>query len=155
MQAADTNDRRPDWVSDENSSGVAFAALQTLYEIKKRFIRNHSKKSDYKNKSVYKIFKSEVVEKAGTSSTIFHTVKYKNGLIDELDQKNKLLLAAKNERLDKQYTGHRVKTKNNLISELREVSKSNENIVLKTSDEVLELTLNSIPLDVKRHLKIS
>ena len=146
---------RPSWVSDKNSSSKAYDAIQKLFEIKKRYIRHHGNKVDYLKKSLYQISKTEVAEQAGVRmQAIFHSVNYAAPLKKELDDKNKNLVAAKDAKLERRYSGNRAKKKEVIIEELKSAKARDKAISMATVDEVLELTLERVPLDVKRKLKL-
>lgn len=155
LKASTATPIRPNWVSDSNSSGAAYEAIQCLYQQKLSYIRQHSKKTDFKNKSTFEISKSEVARVLGVKmQSIFHSVNYADKLKDELDGKNDKLLKSKENKLASRYAGEKGKTKNELIQKVRELKARDKLISKTTTDEVLELTLQRLPLDVKRHLKL-
>ncbi len=145
----------PNWVSDANSSGAAYEAIQNLYQQKLRYIRQHSKKTDFIKKSTYEISKSEVARIAGVKmQAIFHSVNYASALQKELAEKNDMLLKSKESKLASRYSGEKGKTKDELIRKVRELKVRDKLISKTTTDEVLELTLQRLPLDVKHKLKL-
>lgn len=146
---------RPNWVSDSNSSGAAYEAIQNLYQQKLRYIRQHSKKTDFIKKSNYEISKSEVARVVGVKmQAIFHSVNYAGALQKELTEKNDKLLKSKESKLASRYSGEKGKTKDELIQKVRDLKARDKLISKTTTDEVLELTLQRLPLDVKRNLKL-
>ncbi len=146
---------RPNWVSDSNSSGAAYEAIQSLYQQKLRYIRLHSKKTDFIKKYTYEISKSEVARVAGVKmQAIFHSVNYAEALQKELAEKNDKLLKTKDAKLASRYAGEKGKTKDELIQKVRELKARDKLISKTTTDEVLELTLQRLPLDVRRNLKL-
>lgn len=146
---------RPNWVSDSNSSGAAYEAIQSLYQQKLRYIRQHSKKTDFIKKSNYEISKSEVARMVGVKmQAIFHSVNYASALQKELVEKNDKLLKTKDAKLASRYSGEKGKTKDELIQKVRELKARDQLISKTTTDEVLELTLQRLSLDVKRNLKL-
>jgi hypothetical protein len=145
---------RPPWATDKNSSGAAYDAIQKLYTSKLRYIRNHTKKSDYKVKSNYQIFAKDVYVMAGATSTIFDNKSYTKGLKDELDAKNEALETAMERRLNQKFTSHKSKTKDILITELKETKARSEVNLEKTSEELFEMTIARIPMDLKRKLRL-
>lgn len=155
LKASAAQPVRPNWVSDSNSSGAAYEAIQSLYQQKLRYIRQHSQKKDFKNKSTYDISNSEVARVVGvTMQSIFHSVNYAKELEDELADKNDRLLKSKESKLANRYAGEKGKTKDELIQKVRELKARDKLISKTTTDEVLELTLQRLPLDVKRNLKL-
>lgn len=146
---------RPAWVTNKNSSEAAYEAIQSLYNEKLRYIRNHSKKVNFIKKGNYEISKSEVAKVVGVKmQAIFHSVNYAEFLKKELDEANEKLHKAKDAKLAKQYSGNKAKTKDELIKSVRELKARDEQISATTTDEVLKLTLERLPLDVKRKLKL-
>lgn len=146
---------RPNWVSDSNSSGAAYEAIQSLYQQKLRYIRQHSKKTDFIKKSTYEISKSEVARMVDVKmQAIFHSVNYASALQKELAEKNDKLLKSKEIKLASRYAGKKGKTKDELIQKVRQLKARDKLISKTTTDEVLELTLKRLPLDVKRNLKL-
>lgn len=146
---------RPNWVSDSNSSGAAYQAIQSLYQQKLRYIHQHSKKTDFIKKSTYEISKSEVARVVGVKmQAIFHSVNYASALQKELTDKNDKLLKSKESKQASRYAGEKGKTKDELIQKVRELKARDKLISKTTTDEVLELTLQRLPLDVKRNLKL-
>lgn len=146
---------RPNWVSDSNSSGAAYEAIQSLYQQKLRYIRQHGKKTDFIKKSTFEISKSEVARVVGVKmQAIFHSVNYASALQKELVEKNDKLLKIKDAKLASRYSGEKGKTKDELIQKVRELKARDKLLSKTTTDEVLELTLQRLPLDVKRNLKL-
>ena len=145
---------RPPWATDKNSSGAAYDAIQKLYTSKLRYIRNHTKKGDYKLKSNYQIFAKDVYVMAGATSTIFDNKSYTEGLKGELNAKNEALVKGKERRLSQNYTSHKSKTKDILITELKETKARSEVNLEKTSEELFEMTIARMPMDVKRKLRL-
>lgn len=155
LEASIAQPARPNWVSDSNSSGAAYEAIQSLYQQKLRYIRQHSKKTDFIKKSNYEISKSEVARVVGVKmQAIFHSVNYAGALQKELAEKNDKLLKTKESKLANLYAGEKGKTKDELIQKVRELKARDKLLSKTTSDEVLELTLQRLPLDVKRNLKL-
>lgn len=155
LNASTAQPVRPNWVSDSNSSGAAYEAIQNLYQQKLRYIRQHSKKTDFIKKSNYEISKSEVARVVGVKmQAIFHSVNYAGALQKELTEKNDKLLMSKESKLTSRYAGEKGKTKDELIQKVRELKARDKLISKTTTDEVFELTLQRLPLDVKRNLKL-
>lgn len=154
LEASTAQPVRPNWISDSNSSGAAYEAIQSLYQQKLRYIRQHSKKTDFLKKSTYEISKSEVARVVGVKmQAIFHSVNYSGALQKELAEKNDKLLKSKESKLASRYTGEKGKTKDELIQKVWELKARDKLLSKTTTDEVLELTLQCLPLDVKRNLK--
>lgn len=155
LEASTAQPARPNWVSDSNSSGAAYEAIQSLYQQKLRYIRQHSKKTDFIKKSTYEISKSEVARVVGAKmQAIFHSVNYASALKKELAEKNDKLLKSKESKLASRYSGEKGKTKDELIQKVRKLNAKDKLISKTTTDKVFELTLEKLPLDVKRNLKL-
>lgn len=148
-------DLLPNWVSDANSSLAAYQAIQSLYKEKMRYIRQHSKESHYKNKGTYHISKSEVARAAGLKkpNAIFHSVYYSDSLTSELNDKNKLLLSSKEIALSRKSNSIKDLSKNELLSKIRGRDRYKE-IAESKADEILTLTLEKLPLTVKKQLHL-
>jgi hypothetical protein len=148
-------DLLPDWVSDKNSSLAAYQAIQSLYKEKMRYIRQHSKKSHYTKKGTYHISKSEVARAAGLEkpNAIFHSVDYADSLTSELNHKNTLLLSSKEVALSRKSNSIKDLSKNELLSKLRGRDRFKE-IAESKADEIVTLTLERLPLTVKKQLHI-
>lgn len=147
--------RLPDWVSDSNSSLAAYKAIQSLYKEKMRYIRSHSKKLHFTKKGSYHISKSNVARAAGLAkpNAIFHSVDYASELTKELNDKNALLAALKEKALLARSSSIKNLSKKELQSELRGRYRYKEIAELK-ADEVLDLTLERLPLSVKSQLHL-
>ena len=85
---------------------------------------------------------------------IFHSVNYSSALQKELVEKNDRLLKTKDAKLASRYAGEKGKTKDELIQKVRELKARDKLLSKTTTDEVLELTMQRLPLDVKRHLRL-
>ena len=146
----------PNWVSGANSSLAAYQAIQSLYKEKMRYIRQHSKKSHYSKKGTYQISKSEVARAAGLRkpNAIFHSVDYAGSLTSELNNKNTLLSSSKEVALSRQSNSIKDLSKNELLSKLRGRNRFKE-IAESRADEILTLTLERLPLTMKKQLHLS
>lgn len=146
----------PDWVSDSNSSLAAYKAIQAFYKEKVRYIRSHNKKSHYTKKSSYHISKSDVARAAGLAkpNAIFHSVQYAANLTKELDDKNMLLAASKEKALRSRSSSIKNLSKKELLSELRGRERYKEIAELK-ADVIVDLTLERLPLRIKKQLHLS
>lgn len=145
----------PNWVSGANSSLAAYQAIQSLYKEKMRYIRQHSKKSHYAKKGTYHISKSEVARAAGLKqpNAIFHSVDYADSLTSELNNKNTLLLSSKEIALSRKSNSIKDLSKNELLSKLRGRDRFKE-IAESKADEIVTLTLERLPLSVKKQLHL-
>tara|TARA_R110001606_G_scaffold399190_2_gene581434 strand:+ start:4641 stop:5153 length:513 start_codon:yes stop_codon:yes gene_type:complete len=143
----------PDWVRDGNSSKACYEALLRLYEEKKRYIRNHTKKAAYAKKSAYQISKSEVAREIDVKmQAIFHSVNYSSELTKMLDEKNELLLKAKENVITKRYTGNQGKKKDDVLEMLRHSQSEIKRLKGLVVEEVYAMGLQRMPLDVKKKL---
>jgi hypothetical protein len=145
----------PSWVSETNSSKAAYEAVLKLYEEKKRYIRNHIKKAAYTKKSVYQISKSEVAREADVKmQAIFHSVNYANDLKKLFNEKNELLLEAKEKAIAKRYTGNQAKPKGEVVDLLQQSEAEIIRLKARIVEDVYEMGLKRMPLDVRRKLKL-
>ena len=132
----------PGWVSASNSSLAAYEAIQSLYKVKMRYIRSHSKKSHYTKKSSYHISKSEVARATGLAkpNAIFHSVGYAGELTKVLNDKNALLEASKDKALLKRSSSIKNLSKPEMQKKLKDRDRYKEIAELK-ADEVIDLML--------------
>lgn len=147
----------PSWVSDANSSMGAYKAILSIKESKLQYIKGHGNKSDYGagKKQYYQITKTEIANAIGKKSQpLFNTTKYASELKAFFDEINNLLVNEKEKKLAKQAGGKKGKTKEELIKDLNLAETSNSALLTATVDELFQKTLDSIPLDVKRKLKL-
>lgn len=154
LQEDDTN-ALPPWVSDKNKSLKAYEAIDTLRKQKKRFIRSHSLKSQYKKKSDYQISKAEVAALAGIKpQPLFGSASYSNALKVYLSEVNQQLEDSKNNRLSKAHNGLNTRHKSELVKELQDKTKEVEGLSQVNIDEIVTKSIAQLPLDVKRKLKL-
>lgn len=147
--------RRPEWVSDANSSAEAYEAIQRLFKRKRMYINGHKKKSDYEKKSSYHISKSAVASEIGVNpQPLFNSVSYAGLLTKELETKNDILAAAKDKAVNSTRSGNNKKTKKQLVKELNETTERDEINSKRTVEDVYAKTLERIPLDVKKAFKL-
>jgi len=150
-----STNKLPNWVSDKNSSLSAFNVIQSIFKERMNYIRRHKKKSHFSKKSTYHISKSEVARAVGIKkpNSLFNSVSvtYSGQLTNEINEKNKILLIAKDKAISQIKTGLNQKSKQDLISEVRGKN-IYKNIAESRADELLELALEKMPLDTKRRL---
>lgn len=145
----------PGWVTHENNSIKAYQAIETLRKEKKRFIRGHSLKSNYRKKSDYQIMKAEVARIAGThAQPLFGSVSYSEKLTAHFEEVNQKLEEAKNNRLSKARNGFNTRLKSELVKELRVKTEEVDKFAQKYVDEIVKRSIDQLPLDVKRKLKL-
>lgn len=145
----------PPWVSPKNNSQKAYDAIGLLRKQKKRFIRSHSLKSQYKKKSDYLITKSEIARMADTNAQpLFGSVSYSNSLTVYFNEVNQKLEEAKNNRLSKVHNGLNTRRKEELVKELQDKKKEVESFSQLNVDEIVTRSIARLPLDVKRKLKL-
>lgn len=150
-------EKLPSWVTDANSSMRAYKAIMSLKETKRQYIKKHGNKSAYGagKKKYYQISKTEVANAVGKKSQpLFNTTKYADELKTFFDEINNLLIIEKDKKLAKPTGGKKGKTKEELIKELNAAETASHDILTATVDELFQKTLDSIPLDVKRKLKL-
>ncbi len=143
-------DDYPDWVSDSNSSQAAYMAIQELYSQKLHFIKTHKKKTRFAKEFSFKISQTSVAQAVGkTPNALFNSVNYASKLREELKRKNDILLSAKENVLAAHFSGNQRKTKKELVQSLQSVEEKNIELNLKTYDEVLELSIQRLPLPIR------
>jgi len=145
----------PAWASNKNNSLKAFEAIDSFHKQKKRFIRSHSLKSQYKKKSDYQITKAEVARMVGINpQPLFGSAGYSDALTVHLNEVNQKLEDAKNNRLSKVRNGLNTRRKGELVKELQDKTKEVERCAQMNVDEVVKRSIANLPLDVKRKLKL-
>ena len=145
----------PAWVSNKNNSLKAYEAIDLLRKQKKRFIRGHSLKSQYKKKTDYQITKAEVARMVGTNpQPLFGSASYSNALTVHLKEANQKLDDAKNNRLSKVRSGLNARRKGELVKELQNKTKEVEKCAQMNVDKIVKRSIAHLPLDVKRKLKL-
>lgn len=150
----------PDWVNKSNASYAGFIAIQELIREKKAFI-NSGKLSARTGKSKYTMTQREVAKKAGLNShqTIFQssTTSYRadiTQLFNKANEKLVNLFKKKLHNITTKKTGNKYKTKQQLISDLQEVSKKAESCEIEMIDILYARLKKNIPVDIKRKLRL-
>jgi hypothetical protein len=146
---------RPNWVDSTNSSLKAYEAIIGLEDQKKQYIRRYSTPSQFTKKSNYQIMKVEVARIVGVNpQPLFHNVGYSKPLARFLDGVNQRLDEAKCRKLARNKGGLRQKSKEVLVKELQSEKQINETLISEIVDGVYKRTLDSLPLDVKKKLRL-
>lgn len=146
---------QPSWVSAKNRSLAAYEAIQRLYEIKKSYIKGHSKEKDFKLKKHWSITREEVAKEGciPNAQPVFNNTAYSAHLTSYLKTVNKDLKKKKEERL-KNPRDLKAKKKADIMDELTTAKNKITKMEAVNIDELFTKTLNSLPLDVKRKLEL-
>ena len=155
MATAKSQPDQPSWVSAKNASLAAYEAIQTLYKIKKSYIKGHSREKDFKLKKHWAITKEEVAKEGciPNAQPVFNNNAYSADLTAYIKTVNKDLKKKKEERL-KNPRDLKAKKKADIMDELNTANNKIKKMEAVNIDELFTKTLNSLPLDVKRKLEL-
>jgi len=150
------NDTSPDWVSNENHSLKAYEAINILKKQKEMFISKNKLKSAYKKRGNFIISKTEVGNKVGKNSqTLFSKYEFSSKLKTYFNDINSELEKKANKRIHAAKGSLQSRSKKELIQETKKSRSEIADSRAKSTAELLQLTLDKLPLDVKRALKLT
>lgn len=147
----------PEWVTEGNVSLGAYNAVKGLRADKLLYIANANAKGDFTKKSSYQISKVEVARLLGVNpQPLFysHTTTYSKPLLDHLKKVNNELLNKLESKLSRYNNGLGSRTKDELISGLREHRQQLSKAKERTADELYNKFKSELSLDIKNKLKI-
>ena len=145
----------PGWVSAENLSLKAYCKIKELRLEKLLYITKHSKRSDFKRVGRYLINQSEVAKTLGCSPQgLFSstTSNYSVELTEHLNDVNKELKEKKELKIEHKKRGLQNRSKEQLISEVKQHKSELKINFEKTAEEAYALLKREMPLDLKRML---
>lgn len=146
----------PSWGSNEDHSAKAYEEINKLVEVKQLFIKKNKSKSAYKTKGNYLMTKTEVGKLVGINSqSLFSKYVFSKLLKKHFNKKNKELDEKAQKKINAPKRSHQSKNKSELVSEVQRKSDYLTNLQTKNAHELLQLTLDKLPLDVKRILKLT
>jgi len=135
---------------------LAYNTIKSLEEERANYIKRHYKKSDFITKSHWLFSKSKVGELIGLASQpLFNQNSFSAELSREYDKAIERLEALKEEQLNPKKNGLQNRKKTQLIEEVTELKAKADKETTQTCEELFSMLLNSMPLDVKRKLKIN
>lgn len=143
-------------VFKSNSSFAAYDAIRYFKHNKLVFIRANCSKTAYVKKSNYLISKTEVARRVGvTPQSMFNTTTYSKDLTAFFVAINDDLQSKAMARIYKKDAGsHASKRKSELLSIVQLKSSELNRVKQQTVCELMQLTLDKLPLDVRRRLQL-
>jgi len=153
----------PKWVSKNNRSWLAYNCICKLKEVKLKFIKKSKLTKAFSQKKKFLITKVEVARAMDlmlsgysniSSQTLFSKNDFSIKLTAFFDEQNKELSKMAEIKIKNAKTSLRSRSKSELVSVAQENRVSLTKIKQNTALELLELTINRLPLDVKRKLDI-
>lgn len=147
----------PQWVNTNQTSRKAYESINVLFEVRKTFIKRHSKASEFKAKKDWTITQKEVADDIEQKSpqSLFNARKYSRDLKRHLDSINASLAALKDRRLDSFNDGLRKRNKSMLIDQVRELQKKENDITKEAIEGAYSRALDKLGIDIKRRLGLS
>jgi hypothetical protein len=152
---------KPSWVIDDDSHTTykSWQAILTLKEEKESRIKSYGKVANAKtSSSLFKISKSDVSKIVHVSAqSIFRTSKFSPLVLCFFDNINDTLLDVYKKEQIKQgkrqkNSGIRVNKKEVIVKCHQDIKKELNQLKAKTTKEVLDLTINKMPLDFRLKL---
>lgn len=147
----------PNWVSSKNRTSEIYACMCNLENEKRLFIKNSSKKAQFKKKSNYQILISEISRRTGLSNpTIGHTSAYSKDLVITLQRMNDVLYSRMIKRVKKieakSKKGVQAGTKDEVICKLREANRQLKILNEHNASEQVSELVSALSLPIKRKL---
>jgi hypothetical protein len=163
---AETENERPDWVSEDNASFAAWEAINTIKKEKFAYISKHKTASKFRTKKAYQVQKSEVAEAIGaTTQALFYASSYSEDLLKYLEGKedadgkraggiNGELMKRKEERIAKPRTGIASLSRPEVNATATSAKKRIAELEAQNAAEQLALAIAKLPLNVRGKLKL-
>lgn len=162
----ETNNERPDWVSEDNASLAAYNAINNIKKEKYAYISKHKTATKFRIAKNFQVQKSEVADKIGaTTQALFYASSYSEKLLEYLEGKedqegvrnsgvNCELMKRKNERIAKPRTGLASKPKLEVYSTAQAAKKRIEVLEAQNAGVQLALAIEKLPHNVRIKLKL-
>ena len=150
----------PGWTSDENYSLKAWEKIEELKKEKAKYIKNHTKVTDFLIQKNYRI-KGEDIAKAlnANRSSLMNTSDFSPKLKQHLDKTNAILDKAKDLQLEKKKKnpsrGSIKNSKAELVKANTALRKKVEKLEAQKTEELVSRTFDELPLPIKKKLGIS
>ena len=165
-EKVESEERQPDWVSEDNASFLAWNVINQIKKEKFAYISKHKTASKFRTQKTYQVQKSEVAEAIGaTTQALFYASSYSTALLEYLEGKedqngnrnggvNGELLKRKEARLAKSRTGLASKTKKIVYAKAQSANKRVKILEAQNADEQLALAIKKLPLNVRAKLEL-
>tara|TARA_R110001583_G_C5655551_1_gene409189 strand:+ start:565 stop:1101 length:537 start_codon:yes stop_codon:yes gene_type:complete len=159
-------DKRPDWVSEDNASLAAYDAINSIKKEKFAYISKHKAATAFRTAKYFQVQKKEVADAIGaTTQAIFYASSYSEKLLEYLQGKedqegnrkggiNGDLMKRKDERIAKSRSGLASKYKSEVYSTAQEAMKRIKELEAQNAEAQLALAIAKLPLNVKDKLKL-
>ncbi|TPV52901.1 hypothetical protein FJ444_20850 [Aestuariibacter sp. GS-14] len=155
LEDAGKQDERkyPEGISDHNSSGKAYIAMLEVAKEKRRYIKSHSKKTDYRSEKAYLVQRSEISKQTGVAvQSLFNTSTYAKALVAELQKVNDELKELKEKRFSEKTTRTKAKSKDSIYSENMALKSQIELMKKQLAEEHINAVIGKMSLKAKKIL---
>lgn len=147
----------PTWVSDKNASMKAFLAVKELFQIKSKYIETSRTKANFTRVSDWQISVSEVAKYISVSRvTIGSTANYARDLKKHIAEVNQQLSSQKSQVEKKikkaQQNGRKARRKSEILKLNQQLRQELEELEKRQTVELLERTVEKLPLPVRQAL---
>jgi hypothetical protein len=166
-EKAETENERPDFVSEDNLSFAAWEAINNIKKEKYAYISKHKTATKFRIVKTFQVQKSEVADKLGaTTQALFYASSYSEKLLEYLEGKedqegvrkggvNGALMKRKNERIAKPRTGLASKSKKEVYATAQTASSRIKELEAQNAEGQLTLAIEKLPLNVREKLKLT
>lgn len=154
-QAKDEEAALPDWVSKNNASFKAWKYVRELRAEKAKYIKHHSKATDYLTKKTYQIKGAEIATALDINRTsIMNTSSFSPKFKEYLTMVNEELAKAKDAQLKKgkqaSSRGSIRDSKNDLLKTNSKLNKRVKELEAQKTEELVAQTFDKLPLPLKK-----
>lgn len=152
-----SNEEHPSWVSDSNASLKAFNAINELFAVKAKRLEDGRSTLSTLKKSEWQISISEVATNISVSRvTLGSTASYAEDLKNYIGEINQRLLDKKHyiQKTLKQTRekGRKAHKKSELLRSNQQLRREIEELAKRQAMELLQLTIEKLPLPVRQAL---
>jgi hypothetical protein len=163
----ETENERPDWVSEDNASLAAWEAINSIKKEKFAYISKHKTATKFRTAKYFQVQKSEVAEAIdATTQAVFYASSYSEELLEYLEGKedadgkrtggiNGELMKRKDDRIAKPRTGLASKSKLEIYSSAQSANSRIKELEAQNVAEQLALAITKLPLNVRDKLKLT
>lgn len=149
----------PNWASKENASYAAYKATEQLKSEKLRFIREHSRPTQFRSKKTYQITGREAARAVDISpQTLTQSSTYSQAFNQYLERVNQDLLELKEARIKQskqsRSRGPEAKNKNELVEENKRLKARVKELEALNAKDQVEHSINMLSPEVRAKLFI-
>ena len=147
----------PDWASSKNKSLAAYQAVECLYEEKLKFIRENSRKSDFRRKSDWQINGAELARAVDAKlPTIMHNKVYSHHLKTHLISKNealeKQMVAKIKSARERRSRGPVMRNKDELVDEIQALKSRVKELEALNAEAQVSTVVSKLTLPILKKL---